>query len=65
MEKEKIVKKVKTTHPRKYPKEVVDKVLSLIREGKTLNELLLLVPCRKSCCKRLARKNSLVIKKEK
>ena len=37
----------------------------IFKEGKTLNELLLLVQCRKSCIRRLARRNSLVIKKDK
>lgn len=63
MEKEKIVKKVKTTHIRKYPKEVVDKILSLIREGKTLNEILKVVEPKKSAVKRYARKAGLTIKK--
>jgi len=63
MEKEKIVKKVKTTHPRKYPKDIVDKVLSMIREGKKLNEILSQVPCKKSAVRRYARKASLTIKK--
>lgn len=63
MEKEKIVKKVKTTHIRKYPKEVVDKILSLIREGKNLNEILKVVEPKKSAVKRYARKAGLTIKK--
>ncbi|MDP3027695.1 MAG: hypothetical protein Q8N63_08370 [Nanoarchaeota archaeon] len=63
MEKEKNIKKAKTTHPRKYPREVVDKVLSLIREGKNLDEILSLVPCKKSAVRRYARKASLTIKK--
>mgnify|MGYP003884289813 CR=1 FL=1 len=63
MEKEKVIKKVKSTHPRKYPKEVVDKVLSLIREGKNLSDILSQVPCKKSAVRRYARKASLTIKK--
>lgn len=63
MEKEKIVKKIKTTHIRKYPKEVVDKILSLIREEKTLNEILKVVEPKKSAVKRYARKAGLTIKK--
>lgn len=35
MEKEKQIK-----HPHKYPKKVVDEVLTLIKEGKTLDEIL-------------------------
>lgn len=52
-------------HPRKYESEVVQKVLILIREQKTLPEILELVPCRRSCIRRIARKNSLVVRKEK
>lgn len=63
MEKEKGAKKPKSAHPRKYPKEVVDNVLSLIREGKKLNEILSQVPCKKSAVRRYARKASLIIKK--
>ncbi|MFH1585943.1 MAG: hypothetical protein ABIB79_04200 [archaeon] len=65
MEKEKIIKKVKTTHPRKYPRETVELVLTLIRQQKSLKEILAQVPCCRSCVRRIARKNSLVIKKEK
>ncbi len=63
MEKEKIVKKVKTTHPRKYPKDIVDKVLSMIREGRNLKDILSQVPCKKSAVRRYARKANLTIKK--
>ena len=63
MEKEKIVKKVKTTHPRKYPKETVELVLTLIRQQKSLKEILEEVPCKKSAVRRYARKASLTIKK--
>jgi len=52
-------------HPRKYGPEIVQKVLTLIREQKTLPEILEQVPCRKSCIRRLARHNSLHIRKEK
>jgi hypothetical protein len=63
MEKEKGAKKTVSTHPRKYPKEIVDKVISLIREGKKLKEILSQVPCKKSAVRRYARKASLTIKK--
>ena len=63
MEKEKIVKKVKTINPRKYPKETVDLVLTLIRQQKSLKEILSQVPCKKSAVRRYARKASLTIKK--
>lgn len=62
---EKKIKQVVKKHPRKYGPEIVQKVLILIREQKTLPEILELVPCRKSCVRRIARKNSLVIRKEK
>jgi len=62
---EKKIKQVVKKHPRKYEPEVVQKVLILIREQKTLPEILEQVPCRKSCIRRIARKNSLVIKKDK
>lgn len=62
MEKEKMVKKVKTKHPRAYPREIVEKVLALIREGKSLSEILSQVPCRKSAVRRYARKANLKIK---
>lgn len=61
---EKKIKQVRK-FPRKYGPEVVQKVLTLIREQKTLKEILSQVPCKKSCIRRLARRNSLVIKKEK
>jgi len=63
MEKEKNVKKAKSAHPHKYSREIVDKVLSLIREGKNLSEILSQVPCKKSAVRRYARKASLTIKK--
>ena len=62
MEKKENSKKTKTTHPRAYSKEVVDKVLSLIKEGKILKEILLQVPCKKSAVRRYARKANLKIK---
>lgn len=61
---EKKIKQVRK-HPRKYGTEIVQKVLTLIREQKTLAEILQQVPCRKSCVRRIARKNSLHIRKEK
>lgn len=64
MDKEKSQKKVKTVHPKKYPKDVVDKVLSLVREGKTLKEILSQVPCKKSAVRRYVRKAGLVIKRQ-
>lgn len=63
MEKEKSVKKGKTTHPKEYSKEVVDKVISLVREGKTLKEILSQVPCKKSAVRRYVRKAGLKLKK--
>ena len=63
--KEKQIKQVVKKHPRKYGPEIVQKVLTLIREQKTLKEILTQVPCCKSCIRRLARHNSLVIRKEK
>ena len=62
---EKKIKQVVKKHPRKYEPEVVQKVLTLIREQKTLPEILEQVPCRKSCIRRISRKNSLVIRKDK
>ena len=62
---EKKIKQVVKKHPRKYEPEVVQKVLTLIREQKTLPEILEQVPCRKSCIRRIARHNSLHIRKEK
>ena len=62
MEKKENIKKTKTTHPRAYPKEIVEKVLVLIREGKSLSEILSQVPCRKSAVRRYARKANLKIK---
>lgn len=62
---QKQIKQVVKKHPRKYGPEVVQKVLILIREQKTLPEILEQVPCKRSCVRRLARKNSLVIRKEK
>jgi len=62
---QKQIKQVVKKHPRKYESEVVQKVLTLIREQKTLPEILEQVPCRKSCIRRIARKNSLVIRKAK
>jgi len=61
---EKKIKQVKK-HPRKYGPEVIQKVLTLIREQKTLAEILAQVPCKKSCVRRIARHNSLHIRKEK
>jgi len=46
----------------KFPKEIVEKVLVLIREGKSLSEILSQVPCRKSAVRRYARKANLKIK---
>jgi Trm5-related predicted tRNA methylase len=62
MDKEKAIKKSKTAHPRKYPQEIVDKILSLIKQGKNLNEILQQVPCKKSAVRRYARKAGLTIK---
>lgn len=62
MEKEKSVKKGKTTNPKEYSKEVVDKVISLVREGKTLKEILSQVPCKKSAVRRYVRKAGLKFK---
>lgn len=62
---EKQPKRVKSSHPHKYPKDVVENVLSLIRSGNTLKEILSQVNCKKSAVRRFARKNDLVIKKEK
>ena len=62
---QKQIKQVVKKHPRKYGPEIVQKVLCLIREQKTLPEILELVPCRKSCVRRLARHNSLHVRKEK
>jgi len=59
MEKE----KPKKRHPQKYPKTVVNKVLTLVREGKTMDEILEQVEPRKRCIMRIARKNNLEIKK--
>lgn len=61
---EKKVKQAKK-HPRKYGPEVVQKVLTLIREQKSLKEILSQVPCCRSCVRRIARKNSLTLRKEK
>ncbi|MDO8508203.1 MAG: hypothetical protein Q7S27_00800 [Nanoarchaeota archaeon] len=47
--------------PRKYSREVVDNVLVLIREGKTLGEILNVVQPRKRAILRMARKHSLTI----
>jgi len=55
--------KPKRTYPHKYPKKVVDEVLTLIKEGKTLDEILEQVQPRKRCLLRIARKNNLEIKK--
>ena len=54
--------KPKRKHPQKYPKKVVDEVLTLVRGGKTLDEILELVQPRKRCIQRIARKNGLEIK---
>lgn len=55
--------KPKREHPRAYPKKVVDEVIALIREGKTLNEILEQVKPRKRAVLRYARKAGLEIKK--
>ena len=59
MEKE----KPKRKHPQKYPKTVVNKVLTLIKEGKTMDEILEIVQPRKRAIERYARKAGLEIKK--
>ena len=56
-------KTTKTTHPHKYPKKVIDEVLTLIREGKTMDEILEIVQPRKRAIERYARKAGLTIKK--
>ena len=61
---EKKIKQVRK-HPRKYGPEIVNRVLTLIKESRTLPEILSQVPCCRSCVRRIARKNSLVIRKEK
>ena len=53
----------KQRHPRKYGEDVVSKVVALIKEGKTMPELLEAVPCRKRAILRMARKQNLAIKK--
>jgi len=55
--------KPKRSYPRKYGSEVVNKVVSLIKEQQTLKEILSQVPCKKNCVRRIARKHNLVIKK--
>lgn len=64
MDKEKSQKRVRATHPKKYSKDIVDKVISLVREGKTLKEILSQVPCKKTAVRRYARKVGLVIKRQ-
>ena len=64
MDKEKSQKRLKTAHPRRYPQEIVDKTLSLIRQGKDMKEILQQVPCKKSAVRRYARKAGLKIKKK-
>jgi hypothetical protein len=59
MEKEKLKRK----HPQKYPKTVVNKVLTLIKEGKTMDEILEQVQPRRRAIERYARKAELEIKK--
>ena len=56
-------KTTKTKHPHKYPKKIVDEVLTLIREGKTLDEILEVVQPKKRAVLRYARKAGLEIKK--
>ena len=63
MEKKENIKKGSTTHIWKYPKSEVDKILSLIKEGKTLNEILKVVEPKKSAVRRYARKAGLTLKK--
>ena len=59
MEKE----KPKIKHPQKYPKTVVNKVLTLIKEGKTMDEILEIVQPRRRAIERYARKAGIEIKK--
>ncbi len=56
-------KKKQAKHPHKYPKKVVDEVLTLVREGKTLDEILEVVQPKKRAVLRYARKAGLEIKK--
>lgn len=51
------------TYPRKYSKDVVENVTSLIKEGKTLKEILGLVEPRKKAVLRICRKYNLTLKK--
>ena len=60
MEKKKTAEK---THPHKYPKKIVDEVLTLIKEEKTLDEILGQVQPKKKAVLRYARKAGLEIKK--
>lgn len=55
--------KPKREHPRSYSKEVIEKVLTLIKEGKNLKEILSQVPCKRAAVRRYARKANLTIKK--
>jgi len=66
MEKKKEAKpktQTKKKHPRKYPQEVVDKVVVLIKEGKALGEILEQLPPRKRALLRIAKRYDLTIKK--
>ena len=55
--------KPKRSYPRKYGAEVVNRVVSLIKEQQTLKEILAQVPCKKNCVRRIARRHNLEIKK--
>jgi len=51
------------SYPRKYPVDVVDKVTTLIKENKTLGEILELVKPRKRAILRIAKRHNLTLKK--
>ncbi len=53
----------KRKHPQKYPQTVANKVLTLIKEGKTMDEILEIVQPRKRAIERYARRAGLEIKK--
>jgi hypothetical protein len=55
--------KPKLKHPHKYSKKVVDEILTLIREGKTMDEILEVVQPRRRAIERYARKAGIEIKK--
>jgi len=63
MEKKEKQKPEKKRHPRAYSKKVVDEVLTLIKQGKTLDEILEQVQPRKRAIMRYARKAGLEIQK--